>query len=947
MIKTMIGKRVLYKRGALIECWVDQITSDYIVLKPCWRTWKIKRYYVRDRTKILPYSRNPKKYQHVRIDHPNHFFQEGIIEEIVDDYLHVQIPGTRVYLKYHKDSPSIMLYQTTGNLITYDAIDLKKELNDPYMFANVRFNNMRGITIDYNSMSELYLVHTWCMRDKNYVWLPKNELQLESINFYVNNKPIFIGRYTIPYKSIYNRHMKEDEHLILRDMWFNHNWKQKFIKSILDMQFHMFHRCPSTSYVKDSRERMLELLKTVGPDMSSMVTIQMMNMNINRLAIEYSYRSMPHFTTKIHSMSDVIELDIYYNNNLTHPLAKKSMHLHTYYIDPVIKGLTNRKESKWEGLDTHSMEFWEEQWKVDIEKTSHPTLYSHQCWALKKMIDMEKTKISNIFDYNVFGQNYNMLNGFGKSVDAYGGVLALDTGLGKTVCLIYLMKQSPGKTLIVLPLSLMDQWKNEILMFYPEACISEYYGKKKSLEGDIVLTTYGTICNTVTSIEVDRVIFDECHLIKSCFSNTALTCSKIKARKRWCVTATPGPISGMATIMCLLNVNPFFTSSMDKYMQLLQERHRGLLGNLISSLFIVLKKKHMKNNPIQSKVTYKNIELEMEKPHSLLYNYMYKRTKEEIMKYWRENSGMRNFNKIMSAYNRLHMVAMHPKSLDYVMYGKTAVGAKKDCVESMVENMNNSTFEKNVAENIKNIESETCCICLEPFDRPVITPCHHLFCLDCIKTSLKHKKSCPQCRKELKPNSLTEIVKKIDLVENEDVYTFYSNGFKKEIKKNIHKLYNETFFSQKINYIKRQIKNNPNTSFVIFSQFNTCLNYLQKHLAMPVGKIDGKKTRKQRKVAIQKFKEREIKIFLLSTKTSSVGLTLTSSCHMIFMEPILEKQIFNQAIGRIHRIGQDKHVKVETLYSKNTIENIQRVEAFRNSEKSNSKKLKLEYFISI
>ena len=67
---------------------------------------------------------------------------------------------------------------------------------------------------------------------------------------------------------------------------------------------------------------------------------------------------------------------------------------------------------------------------------------------------------------------------------------------------------------------------------------------------------------------------------------------------------------------------------------------------------------------------------------------------------------------------------------------------------------------------------------------------------------------------------------------------------------------------------------------------------------------------------------------------------------MIFMEPILDNQVFKQAFGRIHRIGQDKNVKIETLYSKNTIENIHKVNAFRKLE-NQTKKLKLEYFIRI
>ena len=127
-------------------------------------------------------------------------------------------------------------------------------------------------------------------------------------------------------------------------------------------------------------------------------------------------------------------------------------------------------------------------------------------------------------------------------------------------------------------------------------------------------------------------------------------------------------------------------------------------------------------------------------------------------------------------------------------------------------------------------------------------------------------------------------------------------------------------------------------SFVIFSQFNTCLNYVKKHLNVPVGIIDGKKSRVQRRRAIKMFQEKHLKIFLLSTKTSAVGLTLTSSCHLIFMEPLLDNQVFKQAIGRLHRIGQRSHVYIHTLYSKHTIEEKDRVKAFRELPDAKLKK---------
>ena len=154
---------------------------------------------------------------------------------------------------------------------------------------------------------------------------------------------------------------------------------------------------------------------------------------------------------------------------------------------------------------------------------------------------MEDNKISNIFNFEIWSKQFNYFSGFVPNTryTASGGVVALDVGLGKTICVIELYKRCPSKTLIVVPLTLIDQWKNEIKRFLPDTNVSEYYGKKKVIGDEITLTTYGTLrCMISVKIQFDRVVFDEAHTIKSIHSSTAASCQNIIAPKRWCLTAT-------------------------------------------------------------------------------------------------------------------------------------------------------------------------------------------------------------------------------------------------------------------------------------------------------------------------------------------------------------------------------------------------------------------------
>ena len=99
--------------------------------------------------------------------------------------------------------------------------------------------------------------------------------------------------------------------------------------------------------------------------------------------------------------------------------------------------------------------------------------------------------------------------------------------------------------------------------------------------------------------------------------------------------------------------------------------------------------------------------------------------------------------------------------------------------------------------------------------------------------------------------------------------------------------------------------------------------YLQKQL-LSWGKIafeylDG--STKKRLDRINNFQENEsIKFFLISTKAGGLGINLTSAENVIIYDPWWNPSVENQAIDRIHRIGQDKKVFAYRLIMKDSVE---------------------------
>ena len=109
---------------------------------------------------------------------------------------------------------------------------------------------------------------------------------------------------------------------------------------------------------------------------------------------------------------------------------------------------------------------------------------------------------------------------------------------------------------------------------------------------------------------------------------------------------------------------------------------------------------------------------------------------------------------------------------------------------------------------------------------------------------------------------------------------------------------------------------------LVFSQFVTMLEIIRKsfdQIGLDYSYLDGKT--KNRMAVVQEFETNpEKRVFLISLKTGGTGLNLTSADTVILYDPWWNPMGENQAIDRVHRIGQTKKVQVFRLISKGTVE---------------------------
>jgi non-specific serine/threonine protein kinase len=143
-----------------------------------------------------------------------------------------------------------------------------------------------------------------------------------------------------------------------------------------------------------------------------------------------------------------------------------------------------------------------------------------------------------------------------------GACLADDMGLGKTVQVLSLLlalkeKDTPAKpSLLVLPASLLANWKAEMKRFAPTlkgrfvhpsetdpSALAAMAGKPdRALENaDVVLTTYGMLLRQKWLLDVEwrLVVLDEAQAIKNPSARQTRTVKQLKADARIALTGTP------------------------------------------------------------------------------------------------------------------------------------------------------------------------------------------------------------------------------------------------------------------------------------------------------------------------------------------------------------------------------------------------------------------------
>lgn len=265
-----------------------------------------------------------------------------------------------------------------------------------------------------------------------------------------------------------------------------------------------------------------------------------------------------------------------------------------------------------------------------------------------------------------------------------GGCLADDMGVGKTAQVLAMLEKRrasrlpqdpPRPSLIVVPKSLVFNWKLEAARFTPQLRVHDYTGVTRNGNGfsdyDIVLTTYGTLRRdalALKDVEFDYIVLDEAQAIKNANTESAKAVRILHGRYRLALSGTPieNHLGELWTIFDFLNPGMLGSVSAFKVAggttRNPSEEVRRLLARALRP-FILRRTKEQVARELPPK-TEQTVYCEMEAAQQKLYNELLEHYRTNLLKRIETEGMAKSKIQILEALLRLRQAACHPGLLD-------------------------------------------------------------------------------------------------------------------------------------------------------------------------------------------------------------------------------------------------------------------------------------------
>ncbi|CAI5758441.1 unnamed protein product [Candida verbasci] len=530
------------------------------------------------------------------------------------------------------------------------------------------------------------------------------------------------------------------------------------------------------------------------------------------------------------------------------------------------------------------------------------------------------------------------------------GILADEMGLGKTLqCISFiaflLENQIHGPFLIVVPLSTLSNWYNEFKRFTPKIKVLKYTGNKQErAEIKLDISTYDVFITSyelsikdfkkLDTINWKYLIVDEGHRLKNSQCLLIKILKKLDCVNRLLLTGTPLQ-NNLNELWSLLNfILPDIFHDLELFQQWFNFDELTNLQNEIET------------DEETNKIIKFNIQETLIKNlHTILKPFILRRLKKDVIKDLPPKKEYLITIPLTKLQKKIYLDAIN-KNLrngliecylkEFIEYNHKSLFKNFD-IDNYLKNKDNLNSKRVVDsksdKSYKEVESDD-------DDEFEIEKYKHESTIPSYSKALEQLNTIPKSQQPqfLIKSILSHIISHINhlhlqalkLVQLRNIcnspYLYYEPFMPdKNSDSQLFKILIENSAKFKVlNQILPIITKSHKV--LIFSQFTRILDLLDDWLnyeGFNICRLDGSTAQTTREEQIQSFNnDNKYRIFLLSTRAGGLGINLTGADTVILFDSDWNPQMDLQAIDRVHRIGQDKPVKIFRFIIRNSIEEL-------------------------
>lgn len=556
-------------------------------------------------------------------------------------------------------------------------------------------------------------------------------------------------------------------------------------------------------------------------------------------------------------------------------------------------------------------------------------------------------------------------------------------------------------TLIVVPANLVDHWKTQIQKHVRSGQLQLYVWtdqKRPPVHSlawnyDVVITTFNRLSaewgprkkSALMQVHWLRVILDEGHTLGSSLTltNKLQMAISLTASNRWLLTGTPTPntpsgqLSHLQPLLKFLHEEAYgqnhksWEAGVLRPFEAEMEEGRSRLLQLLSRCMISARKIDLQTiPPCIKKVTF----VDFSEDHAKSYNELVETVRRNIlMADWNDPSHVESL--LNPKQWKFRSATIRNVRLSCCVAGHIKVSDAGEDIQETIDLLAETGLDPASQESAfiryNLLYGGNCLRCNEWCRLPVVTPCKHLLCLDCVALD-SEKCSIPGCgnlyemqtpetlARPENPNPKWPVPK--DLIELQPSYkqddwdpdwqstssskVSYLVERLKSLQEANSKLpcfmieENNAMHSENLLCLSQRNSSSmifPQSSsrvgsesckaliekVIIFSQFLEHIHVIEQQLTFSGIKFAGMYSpmpscNKMKSLAM--FCNDDDCLALLMDGSAALGLDLSFVTNVFLMEPIWDRSMEEQVISRAHRMGATRPIHVETLAMHGTIE---------------------------